>query len=52
MQGFASEVNAHYNPTWKHSPFKEINEQDCYNALTALCLQLGYESLRLFIADQ
>jgi hypothetical protein len=30
-----------------------MNEQGCYNAIqTARCLQLGYELLRLFIADQ
>jgi hypothetical protein len=33
----------------KYSPIIERNEQGYYNASK---LQLGYESLRLFIADQ
>jgi hypothetical protein len=52
MHGSASGSGVRYCPTWKHSPLKEINEQGCYNAQTARCLQLGCESLRLLIADQ
>jgi hypothetical protein len=52
MQGSPSGSNVRYYPTWKHSPLKERNEKGCYNAWTARCLQLGCESLRLFIADQ
>jgi hypothetical protein len=32
MQGSAIGNNVRYYPTWKHSPFKERNEQGCYNA--------------------
>jgi hypothetical protein len=49
MQGSESGSNVPYYPTRKHSPLKERNEQGCYNAR---CLQLGYKSLRLLIADQ
>jgi hypothetical protein len=47
MQGSASGSNVRYNPTWKHSPFIEMNK-----AWTGPMLQLDYESLRLLIADQ
>jgi hypothetical protein len=32
MQGSDSESNVRYYPTWKHSSFKQRNEQRCYNA--------------------
>jgi hypothetical protein len=48
----ASGSNIRYYPKLKHSPIKERNEQGCYDAQTARCLQLGCEPLRLFIADQ
>jgi hypothetical protein len=46
MHGSASESNVRYYPTWKHSSLKERRHEH------ARCLQLGYESLRLLIADQ
>jgi hypothetical protein len=52
MQGSASRCNVRHYPTWKHSPFKERNEEACYNVYNTRCLQLGYESLRLLIANQ
>jgi hypothetical protein len=32
MQGSASGNNVRSYSTWKHSPLKEGNEQDCYTA--------------------
>jgi hypothetical protein len=33
VQGSATGSNVGYYSTWKHSPFKERNEQGCYNAI-------------------